>query len=217
MKFRRIVLIGLFLSMLFVIGCGENQNNKEEYNNSETVSEETTEAAITEEHFHSEYTWKEINKSVNVFEQSMTREQENNTRYGCIRVELAPLFDDDDITRIEYHIDNGNGYFMDKNEFATMSVEQMEKQADTLTKWEENGYHCSLEEQEDIYFTVYFKHGINLERQQQITLKSNLMRKLSIVVDLKYKDGTEKQHRYAFDFPYNYNITNVKIYELTKE
>ena len=33
----------------------------------------------------------------------------------------------------------------------------------------------------------------------------------------EHKDETEKQHRYALDFPKNYNYTNINIYGLTKE
>lgn len=212
MNSRRMVIISLFLSLLFVMGCGEISNEKkEEVNNSEEI--------ITEEYYHGEYGRRIVYKSIGIFDSNRTLGFKSNVknRYGCIRVELAPLFDDDNITRIEYHIEDGNGYFMDKNNFMIMEEEELEKRIDTLTQWEENGYHCAVEDQQGIFFTIYYKHDINLDSERELILKRNLIRKVTIVIDLKYKDGTEKQHRYAFDFPYSYNYTNVNIYELTKE
>lgn len=214
MNYKLIVIIGLLVSMLWVTGCKGN-NDKPENVNEETTEVVATET-ITEEHFHKDYVWKELNKYAAITEQEKTFGGNNKTIYGCLSVNLTSLFDDDDIAEIEYFIEDGNGYFMDKV-FSTMSEEQLDKQMDTITKPEENRYSCTLEEQKDVYFSVYYNLDSKLETQQNVTLKSNLVRKLSVVVNLKYKDGTKEQHRYAFDFSNSHSYKNADIYELIKE
>lgn len=61
-------------------------------------------------------------------------------------MKFVSLFDDEDITCIEYYFDDGNEYFMDTADFNTMKVDEMNRRVDMLTTPEENGYHCALEE-----------------------------------------------------------------------
>lgn len=226
-KLKKSFVIGTTLCILFVLGCGADDNaGKKESDNQESLCQEESKAeefeTMIEEQFHSEYTRTKIDKTVRIFEESQIRGFGADTKYGRIRVKLSPLFDEEGIVRIEYYIDDGNGYFMDTADFMIMKVDEMERRAGAQTTWEENGYHCTLEEQQDIFFTIYYKHNINLAEEQQRILKGNSIRKVSIVVILKYKDGSEKQHRYAFDYKYSEfiqsdNFTNGIIYELTNK
>lgn len=220
MDFRLLVVIGMLFIMSMTVGC--DRKNNQDYIEETNYSEETTEQTISVEQFHSEYTMTEIDKKVRILDQYQTRGFDPKDKYGCIRITFVPLFDDKDITRIDYCIEDGNGYFMDTADFNTMKVEEMERRAGTLTTADENGYHCTLEEQDDIYFSIYYKHDVLLSEDQQHILQGNLIRKLSVVANVKYQDGSESVHRFAFDYKYTEytysdNFTNGKIYELTKK
>lgn len=201
--------------VILLYGCtGQDEYNRTESISSNISEEENTQTKPEVMHFYDEYSRNQIEKNVSIYEEISSSGE--GADYGRVKVVLSPLFDDENISSLEYFIENGNGSFMDDADFGAMKKQEKNKKVEEVRDISDV-YRCSLDGQKGLYFTQYYNIDANLSNSDATIVKQNILKKICLKVNVTYKDGTVVSHSYVLDFKYDYNITNVQIYELVEK
>lgn len=149
-----------------------------------------------------EYIWTKINQNVKIEPFGMSHNR--GDLYFLTTIRFEPLCNEDNISGIEYNLENAVGKFMDSN-----------KDDAYKNNVENVPYFLKGNNQESIYFTEYYTFKPDITHTEEVKYVTDIFEKIRIRLTITFNDGSVKERNFALKSTSIYNYKNFDMYEIT--